>query len=106
MVQRMIDEGQLQADALYTHPERHVIYRSLGARDTVEPDVFPLTLESGDYLLLCTDGLWEMLPDVSRIASIVAAEASVQTACERLVAAANAAGGQDNIGVVLARLSE
>jgi serine/threonine protein phosphatase PrpC len=106
VVQRMIDAGQVRADALYTHPQRHLIYRSLGARDTVKPDIFTLTLASGDCLLLCTDGLWEMIQDANTIVSIISTAASVQTACQQLVAAANAAGGQDNIGVVLAQVYE
>lgn len=104
VVQRMMDAGQVQADAFYTHPKRHLIYRSLGASDIVKPDIFTLTLAPGDYLLLCTDGLWEMMQDVNMIASIVGSAASVQIACQRLVASANAAGGHDNIGVVLAQV--
>jgi protein phosphatase len=104
VVQQMIDAGEAQADALYTHPKRHVIYRSLGARDTVEPDIFTLRLVPGDCLLLCSDGLWEMVRDANTMISIIGAAASVRTACQQLVDAANAAGGQDNIGVVLPRM--
>jgi serine/threonine protein phosphatase PrpC len=106
VIQQMIDAGQVQADALYTHPQRHLIYRSLGFRDTVKPDIFTLTLASGDRLLLCTDGLWEMIQDADTIASIIGTAASVQTACQQLVVAANIAGGKDNIGVVLAQVYE
>lgn len=106
VVQRMIDAGEVQADAFFTHPLRNVIYRSLGARDTVESDIFTLALASGDYLLLCSDGLWEMVRDANTIASIIGAAASVRAACQQLVAAANAAGGRDNIGVVLAQVCE
>jgi protein phosphatase len=106
VVQRLIDAGQVQADALYAHPQRHLIYRSLGSSDTVKPDLFTLMLTPGDYLLLCTDGLWEMIQDDNTIARIVNTTASVQTACQRLVTAANVAGGQDNIGVVLAQVHE
>ena len=106
VVQQMIDAGEVQASALYTHPKRHVIYRSLGARDTVEPDIFTLTLTPGDSLLLCTDGLWEMVQDASTLVGIINAAASVEIACQQLVDAANAAGGHDNIGVVLARMVE
>ena len=106
VVQQMIDAGETQADALYTHPKRHVIYRSLGARDDVEPDIFTLRLVPGDHLLLCSDGLWEMVQDANALISIVNAAASVRTACQQLVDAANAAGGHDNIGVVLARMVE
>jgi protein phosphatase len=105
VVQQMIDAGQLRADMIYTHPQRNVIHRSLGARDTVEVDIFTLTLESGDYMLLCSDGLWELVRD-DKMVNIISQAASVQTACRQLVNAANAAGGDDNIGVVLARMYE
>jgi protein phosphatase len=105
VVQRMIDEGKVQADAAFTHPQRHLIYRSLGTRDTVETDIFTVTLASGDCLLLCTDGLWEMIPDESALISIIVNAPSLETACQRLVAVANKAGGQDNIGVVLASVT-
>jgi serine/threonine protein phosphatase PrpC len=106
VVQRMIDAGQVQADALYTHPQRHLIYRSLGSSDTVKPDIFTLTLTPKDFLLLCTDGLWEMTQDDDTIANIIGAAVSIQTACQQLIVAANAAGGYDNIGVVLAQVYE
>jgi protein phosphatase len=105
VVQQMVDAGQLQADMIYTHPQRNVIYRSLGAHDTVETDIFELTLEPGDYLLLCSDGLWELVRD-DAMASIISQAASVQAACQQLVSAANAAGGTDNIGVVLTQVCE
>jgi protein phosphatase len=106
VVQRMIDAGQVQADALYTHPQRHLIYRSLGSNDTVKSDILTLALAAGDRLLLCTDGLWEMIQDDDTMVSIIGTATSVQVACQQLVDAANAAGGQDNIGVVLAHLHE
>jgi serine/threonine protein phosphatase PrpC len=106
VVQQMVDAGQLRADMIYTHPQRNVIYRSLGARDTVETDIFTLTLQAGDYVLLCSDGLWEMVRDDDALAHIISQAASVQAACQQLVDAANAAGGKDNIAVVLARIHE
>jgi protein phosphatase len=105
VVQQMVDAGQLQPDMIYTHPQRNVIYRSLGARDAVETDIFELTLEPDDYLLLCSDGLWELVRD-DDVVSIIDQAASVQAACQQLVEAANAAGGTDNIGVVLTQVSQ
>jgi protein phosphatase len=106
VVQQLIDAGEAQADERYTHPQRNVIYRSLGARDSVEPDIFTLTLAPGDHLLLCTDGLWEMIRDDEAMARIISAAASLQAACQELVDAANAAGGQDNIGLALAQVRD
>lgn len=106
VVQRMIDQGAAQPDELYTHPNRNLIYRSLGADDSIKVDIFSPTLLPGDFLLLCTDGLWEMTKDPTKMAEIICEETSVEVACHRLVAAANAAGGKDNIGVVLVRVYE
>lgn len=105
VVQRMVDAGQLEPDAVSTHPQRHLIYRSLGLSASVKPDILTLELADGDYLLLCTDGLWEMVPNTGMIARIIRTAPSVEVACQRLVDTANAAGGHDNIGVVLVHVS-
>jgi serine/threonine protein phosphatase PrpC len=105
-IQRLIDAGQAEPDELYTHPSRHLIYRSLGADDSVKVDIFAPVVAPGDFLLLCTDGLWEMVQRPSEMATIISQSPSVETACQRLVAAANAAGGEDNISVVLVRVFE
>lgn len=105
-VQRLIDEDYIQAEERYTHPHRHLIYRSLGTKDTVETEFFPVTLSPDDFLLLCTDGLWEMVQSPEEMVNIIYQSPSVETACQRLIEAANAAGGQDNIGVVLVRVLE
>jgi protein phosphatase len=104
LIQRLIEAGYVPDENRYTHPYRNLIFRSLGANDTIEVDTFALTLAPGDGLLLCTDGLWEMLRSPADISAIIGASASVDAACQELVAAANAAGGEDNIGVVLARV--
>jgi protein phosphatase len=101
VVQRLVDSGRLQPDQVFTHPQRHLIYRSLGAQDSLEVDIFPVELEPNDVLLLCTDGLWEMVRDDAKMAGIIRESPSVQHACQTLVEAANASGGADNIGVVL-----
>jgi serine/threonine protein phosphatase PrpC len=102
-VQRLIDNEYIKEEERYTHPHRHLIYRSLGTKEQVETDIFSISLLPGDFLLLCTDGLWEMIQHPSEIIRIIQQAPSVEKACEGLVAAANAAGGQDNIGVVLAQ---
>jgi serine/threonine protein phosphatase PrpC len=106
LIQRLIEAGYVSDENRYTHPYRNLIFRSLGANDTVEVDTFALTLAPGDSLLLCTDGLWEMLHNPADISAIIRESASVHAACQELVAAANAAGGEDNIGVVLVRVHD
>ena len=83
------------------HHLRNVLLRSLGGHAT-PTDVSHLRLESGDQLLLCTDGLTDAVA-VPQIATILQAASSSQAACDQLVAAALAAGGKDNITVALAR---
>jgi len=104
LIQRLIETGRAREEDRYTHPQRSLIYRSLGAKETVDVDVFSLSLAPGDLLLLCTDGLWEMVQSDEKIATIIAGSSSVGAACQRLVAAANEAGGEDNIGVVVVRV--
>jgi PPM family protein phosphatase len=105
LVQRMIDLGQLKPEERYTHPQRNLIFRSLGAAGDVEADLFPLRLEPGDHLLLCSDGLWEMIRDPAQITALIQGSSTLENACQALLAAANDAGGEDNIGVVLVRVA-
>ncbi|HPH94823.1 MAG TPA: protein phosphatase 2C domain-containing protein [Anaerolineaceae bacterium] len=106
LVRYLVDMGQIRSDQIYTHPQRNVIVRSLGMKEEVDVDVFQVKVEPGDWLFLCSDGYWEMVRDPSSTISIIENAASPQEACQKLVAAANAAGGEDNISVVLARFTE
>lgn len=101
LVQRLVDLGQISADDVYTHPQRNAVLRSLGDKLDVDIDVFGERLRPGDALLLMSDGLWEMVRD-GRMEEIIAAHPDPQAACTALIAAANAAGGDDNITVILA----
>jgi len=102
LVRRLVEVGQLTEAEAAVHPQRNVLYRAVGQPDTPEVDVATLPLEPGDQLLLCSDGLWNMVNE-AEILSVVTSSGNVQTACEKLVEAANAAGGEDNITVVLIR---
>jgi protein phosphatase len=103
LVQSMIDQGQLTAEQAATHPWRHVLTRSLGAAgDNFEGDFDSAWLADGDQLLLCTDGLTDMV-DSAGIASVLREAASSKDGCQALVDAALNNGGQDNVTVVLAR---
>jgi serine/threonine protein phosphatase PrpC len=103
MLAVLLSRGAISpADARH-HPYRHVLSNVLGGDHAgVRVDVQRLFLEPGDVLLLCTDGLSNMLDD-GRIAEVLAAEGDPAAACARLVADANAAGGRDNITAIVAR---
>lgn len=103
LVARLVDIGQLTPEQARNHPQRNVVYRSLGSDPTVEVDTLSQALAPGDQLLLCSDGLVSHVEDAELVA-ITLAERSADRACERLVALANERGGTDNISVVLARL--
>jgi protein phosphatase len=100
VVASMIADGQVMPDEIYTHPHRSVIYRCVGDQPTVEVDGDLLPLEPGHRILVCSDGLWEMVRSEG-IADVMMQEANPQTACDLLVRLANAAGGEDNISVII-----
>ncbi len=83
------------------HPWRHVITRALGSRDDVEAEVWAEPLRSGDIILLCSDGLNSMAEEEQILGAVCAAQGDLDEACRRLIGVANAAGGEDNITVVL-----
>jgi serine/threonine protein phosphatase PrpC len=101
VVARLIKAGQLTPRKARSHPFRHQITRSLGSGEAVA-DLNSVTWQHGSYLLLCSDGLTNMVEDRHIEALILQAGGDVQAACEALVARANANGGQDNISVILA----
>jgi len=92
--------GRLSPAEADTHPWRNVITRGIGVDDAAEPTVTPLVLEAGDALLLCTDGLFKMLPD-DEITGILMSARDAGQAARALVDSANARGGVDNIGIAL-----
>ncbi len=104
VVQQMIERGQITPEEARTHPRRHLITRALGADVTVACDFTELEMPPGGTLLLCTDGLIGMV-EPEKIAAIVHLS-ETHTAADRLIAAANRAGGNDNITVALMRGEE
>ena len=104
LVARLVDIGQLTAEQARTHPQRNILYRSLGTDPTIEVDTSSHSLAPGDILLLCSDGLDGYVEDLE-LARIVIQEAELARACERLVDLAKERGGRDNITVLLARVS-
>jgi serine/threonine protein phosphatase PrpC len=105
LVQRLQELGQLSAAEAAVHPQRNVLYRAVGQGDGLEVDVESHRLPPGGSLLLCSDGLWGLVPN-ERIQTLVRQAPSLQAACEALVAAANTAGGPDNITAVMVQLPQ
>jgi protein phosphatase len=104
LVARLVEAKQIEPEDVYTHPQRNLIYRSLGAgHKTVDPDVFHERLQPGDILLLCSDGLWEMVHD-SDLARVLREQQEPQKACDILIDLANANGGEDNITAVIVHM--
>lgn len=105
LVARLVEAKQIEPEDVYTHPQRNLIYKSLGAgHKTVDPDVFHWPLQPGDTLLLCCDGLWEMVRD-SDLARVLSEQQDPQKACDILIDMANANGGEDNITAIIVHIS-
>ncbi len=102
-VEELVDAGEITADEARVHPNRSVITRALGSDPAMYADHFTLHIEEGDRLILCSDGLSSMIPD-SDIENIATQSSSAQICVDNLVDAALAAGGHDNVTVVVVDL--
>jgi len=102
LVEEMVRMGGMSPEAARNHPDKNIITRAVGARDSVEVDFFSEELKSDDYVLMCSDGLTNMLTD-EEIFNIVRGGDDLRNIAKDLIDAANANGGKDNIGVVLIR---
>jgi serine/threonine protein phosphatase PrpC len=100
LVQRMVREGRLTEDEAAQHPQRSILTRALGVDEDIPVDELSLDIHPGDRLLLCTDGLTNMV-ERDRIQEILGSEEDPQSACDKLIDEANRAGGDDNITVVV-----
>jgi len=102
LVEEQMRLGQMSEEEALRSPLKNVITRALGTQSVVTPDVFELESEPGDLFLLCTDGLTRELSD-SLLESLLQLDLPLDGLCSRLVAAANQAGGHDNITCLLVR---
>jgi serine/threonine protein phosphatase PrpC len=100
LVERLVAARQITRAEAAAHPQKNIIYKNIGDKPQVEPDIGRQTLLPGDTLLLCCDGLSGEVGD-DRLLRIVQQSPSLPAACQQLVRAANEAGGHDNISVIL-----
>ncbi|MCI8963875.1 MAG: Stp1/IreP family PP2C-type Ser/Thr phosphatase [Eubacterium sp.] len=101
LVEEMVQSGKLHKEDMRTHPNKNIITRALGTNSEVKADCFEIEVDEGDVLLLCSDGLSNMLED-ERIERIIKSNREdMSEAGKQLVQEANEAGGKDNISVVL-----
>ena len=99
-VAEMVRLGKVDARQARVHPDKNIITRAIGAAEDVEADFFEVELSAGSRIVLCTDGLTNMIED-SEIRDIVASDADIGERAGQLVARANQNGGRDNITVMI-----
>ncbi len=104
LVEQKILRGELDRKDAKNHPEKNVITRALGAMEQVVPDFFEVELESGVYVLLCSDGLTNMVEDHVIRDMVLSQEMGMKEKAEQLVALANENGGRDNISLILVHI--
>jgi len=103
LVHRLEELGQISPEEAANHPQRNVLYRALGQGEYLEPDVFTVPFPNPGCLLLCSDGLWGVVPQ-DEIVEIITREDNIQIAVQKLVARADDLGGPDNISAILVQL--
>ncbi len=100
VVEDMIDRGDLKRSEASSHPNRNLITRALGTSLNTKPDIFFLNIQEGNHLLLCSDGLSNLISEDDMKTEVLSG-ADVQTKCDRLVKAANDKGSPDNVTAVI-----
>ncbi len=100
LVRRLVELGQITEAEAAVHPNRNVLYRALGQTEPFKPDIQSFPMPHPGYMLLCSDGLWGSVSE-NEVFQIVTSARNPSVACKNLVDSANAAGGPDNISVVI-----
>lgn len=100
LVEEMVRMGEMDKATAKDHPDKNIITRAVGVSDAIEADFFEVELEPSDMVLMCTDGLTNMVEDMD-IRNIMKGQRDVAEAAERLVKTANDRGGKDNVTVIV-----
>lgn len=100
LVEEMVRMGGLDREAARNHPDKNIITRAIGVQETVEADIFNVEVNAGDIILLCSDGLTNMVED-ENIRNILKSGGSLKERAEKLVNDANYNGGKDNISLII-----
>lgn len=103
LVEAMVKTGEIKRSEARVHPNKNIITRALGANEEVEPDLFEVSLKEGDLVLMCSDGLTNMLEDET-IEQIIRDNEDLETAAATLVKHANQNGGKDNIAIIIIKV--
>jgi len=104
-VGRLVEQGIIRPEEAVSHPQRNILTGALGAGSEVVPEVLerPITMEKGDVLVLCTDGLWSLVSEEEIQAAL---SGGLDQACQKLITLAKQRGGPDNITVQIARVTD
>jgi len=102
LVQRMVELEEITEIEAASHPQRNVLLKALGQTESVFPDIQTYPLPKNGYLLLCSDGLWGVVPESEIIDNVKNGDNPVSV-CQKLIESANAHGGPDNISVILVK---
>lgn len=105
LVKRLEELGQITADEAAIHPQRNVLYRALGQGEPFDAEISTHSLPSSGHLMVCSDGLWGLVNEDEIVTTITTTD-SPALAAQKLVEAANEAGGPDNISAIIVRLPE
>jgi protein phosphatase len=100
VVQELVDAGKISEEQALVHPERHIVTRALGGSDPLDPDFFLVALDDAARVMLCSDGITDLVRD-DTIAAALGANADPRAAADAVVEAAMAAGGVDNATAVV-----
>ena len=102
LVQRMVELEEITEEQAQVHPQRNVLLKAIGQTESIYPDIQTHPLPKNGHILLCSDGLWGVVPE-SEIQAIIKSQENPTLACHQMVESANNHGGPDNISVILVK---